>query len=116
MQDLRNAWECNDRLHVFYYCDRAFTVAFYPRYMNSDTSRLPSFATCSAEEAAKYAEDTQQGYWSLLSYELFWRDRFVFLKEHGYQLRPRFEPNWTPSWLGKNYDPFFCEDSILSMV
>lgn len=84
--------------------------------MNDSTLRLPSFATCSAEEAAKYAHDTEQGRWSLLSYEVFWRERYDFLKQHGYQLRPRFAPDWVPSWIGTSYDPFFCEDSILSMV
>ncbi|KAK7691417.1 hypothetical protein QCA50_004816 [Cerrena zonata] len=83
--------------------------------MSGGTPRLPFFATCSAEEAAKYARDTERGRWSLLSWEVFWQERYVFLKEHGYQLRPRFAPNWTPSWIGTNYDPFFCEDSILSM-
>ncbi|KAE9392784.1 hypothetical protein BT96DRAFT_924531, partial [Gymnopus androsaceus JB14] len=30
--------------------------------------------------------------------EIFWRDHYDWLKEHGYQLRPRYQPNWVPSW------------------
>lgn len=33
--------------------------------------------------------------------EVFWRDLYGFLKEHGYLLRPRYHPEWTPSWKGK---------------
>ncbi|KAK7688005.1 hypothetical protein QCA50_008375 [Cerrena zonata] len=84
--------------------------------MDVNGPRLPSYATCSPEEALKYASDTQDGRWSLLSYEVFWRDRYNFLKNNGYQLRPRFSPEWIPSWTGTNYDPFFCEDSIISMI
>ena len=86
------------------------------RIMDVNGLRLPSYATCSPDEAAKYADDTQEGRWNLLSYEVFWRDRYEFLKDSGYQLRPRFSPRWVPSWIGTNYDPFFCEDSIVSMV
>lgn len=80
------------------------------------TDRLPSYAICSPEEAAKYAKDFEQGRWHLLIDEVFWRDRHDFLQSRGYQLRPRFAPDWVPSWLGTNYVPFYCEDSICSMV
>ncbi|KAF8122885.1 kinase-like domain-containing protein [Boletus edulis] len=30
--------------------------------------------------------------------EIFWRDRYHFLKHKGYILRPRYHPNWQPSW------------------
>lgn len=33
--------------------------------------------------------------------ELYWRDHQEFLEAHGYMLRPRYRPGWTPSWRGK---------------
>ncbi|KAK7691445.1 hypothetical protein QCA50_004844 [Cerrena zonata] len=80
--------------------------------MNAD---LPSYAFCTPERAEYYAKETEEGHWSLLSYEVFWRERCVHLKSRGYLLRPRFHPGWVPSWLGTNRDPDFCEDSIRSM-
>ncbi|KAJ7212912.1 hypothetical protein GGX14DRAFT_563958 [Mycena pura] len=44
--------------------------------------------------------------------EVYWRDHHDWLKESGYQLRPRFRPGWIPSW---KTDPkklsVLCEDS-----
>ncbi len=34
----------------------------------------------------------------LTSYEIFWRDTYHFLCERGYKLRPRYHPDWVPSW------------------
>ncbi|CAE6524467.1 unnamed protein product [Rhizoctonia solani] len=34
-----------------------------------------------------------------------------YLLSKGYQLRPRYRPEWTPSWKGTNLDPISCEDS-----
>lgn len=84
--------------------------------MSITTSHLPSYAILTPEQAERYAKYTEQGNWNLLSYEVFWRERFDFLKDRGYILRPRFKPEWTPSWIGTNRHPNFCEDSIRSMV
>ncbi|KLO08634.1 hypothetical protein SCHPADRAFT_944281 [Schizopora paradoxa] len=43
--------------------------------------------------------------------EIFWRDLYPFLLDHGYQLRPRFRPGWIPSWRGTNKSSMFFEDS-----
>ncbi|KII88223.1 hypothetical protein PLICRDRAFT_175846 [Plicaturopsis crispa FD-325 SS-3] len=40
----------------------------------------------------------------------------MHFKKRGYILRRRYEPNWTPSWLGTNLDPLSCEDSIKPTV
>ncbi|KAK7681804.1 hypothetical protein QCA50_015151 [Cerrena zonata] len=37
---------------------------------------------------------------TLLSGEVFWRDHQVWLAERGYMLRPRYRPDWVPSWKG----------------
>ncbi|KAH9834890.1 uncharacterized protein C8Q71DRAFT_797679 [Rhodofomes roseus] len=35
----------------------------------------------------------------LARHEYFWRDRQPWIREHGYVLRPRYAPDWKPSWL-----------------
>ena len=34
----------------------------------------------------------------LYSSEIFWRDRYDWLIQSGYKLRPRYHPDWAPSW------------------
>lgn len=46
----------------------------------------------------------------LLETELFWRDHQPWLKERGYVLRPRYQPDWVASWLGTEKDWGDCED------
>ncbi|TFK92743.1 hypothetical protein K466DRAFT_539332 [Polyporus arcularius HHB13444] len=48
--------------------------------------------------------------------ELYWRDRHDWLKERGFELRPRFRPGWTPSWKGTNRTIISCEDGMRLMV
>ncbi|KAF6743542.1 hypothetical protein DFP72DRAFT_827633 [Ephemerocybe angulata] len=48
---------------------------------------------------------------NLSSGEVYWRDHYIWLKQSGYALKPRFNPDWVPSWTGKNIDPNDCEDS-----
>ena len=44
--------------------------------------------------------------------EYWWRDRQKWLEEQGYMLRPRYQPDWVPSWrVTKATIPYFCEDS-----
>ncbi|KAG8757586.1 hypothetical protein FRC11_004443, partial [Ceratobasidium sp. 423] len=38
-----------------------------------------------------------------------------YLLAKGYRLRPRYDPNWIPSWKKTGSDPSECEDSIDSM-
>ncbi len=42
--------------------------------------------------------------------EFFWRDHYTFLEEKGYTLRPRYSPDWKPSWLSTKRKPIECED------
>ncbi|RDB17155.1 hypothetical protein Hypma_001985 [Hypsizygus marmoreus] len=44
--------------------------------------------------------------------ELKWRDRYIFLRERGYELRPRYRPGWTPSWIGTSLERWKCEDAV----
>ena len=84
--------------------------------MSAPPRSLPRYAYASPENAARYAKDTAEGFYDLLPAEVYWRDRYFFLVEHGYTLRPRYHPEWTPSWIGTNLEPMFCEDYIILMV
>ena len=48
--------------------------------------------------------------------ELWWTRHFQWLKDCGYLLRPRYAPDWVPSWRGTKKRKYSCEDSVLSMV
>jgi hypothetical protein len=47
---------------------------------------------------------------SLAPGEPWWRDHYLWLKEAGYLLRPRYEPGWIPSWVGTKKIWYNCED------
>jgi len=47
---------------------------------------------------------------SLADAEYFWRDRQPWLLAHGYKLRPRYSPDWKPSWEGTNRSFRSAED------
>ncbi|RDB25210.1 hypothetical protein Hypma_007479 [Hypsizygus marmoreus] len=49
----------------------------------------------------------------LYEVEFFWRDHYLWLKEHGYTLRSRYRPGWVASWLNSPWKGFFAaEDGI----
>ncbi|KAJ7902308.1 kinase-like domain-containing protein [Mycena leptocephala] len=49
----------------------------------------------------------------LMSFEVFWRDHYSWLKETGYVLRPRYSPDWSAPWKDTNKSPMNFEDSVL---
>jgi len=48
--------------------------------------------------------------------ELWWTRHFHWLKDRGYLLRPRYAPDWVPSWRGTKKRLDCCEDSATAMV
>ena len=42
--------------------------------------------------------------------EVWWRNRYQQLNIRGYRLRPRYSPEWVPSWTTSNKDWEDCED------
>lgn len=52
----------------------------------------------------------------LLEEELFWRDRYDWLKQHGYTLRTRYKPDWVPPWKGTDHPPSRYEEGMSVMV
>ncbi|KAL1945402.1 hypothetical protein VTO73DRAFT_2253 [Trametes versicolor] len=75
--------------------------------------KLPGYVYLPPEAARRQAERTRDGTYKLISSEIPWKDRYHFLKQNGYQLRPRYNPSWEPSWKGTNLDPAFCEDYVV---
>ncbi|KAF8500106.1 hypothetical protein JB92DRAFT_897848 [Gautieria morchelliformis] len=43
--------------------------------------------------------------------EIFWADQYRWLKSQGYLLRPRYHPNWIPTWKRTKKYVTDCEDS-----
>lgn len=49
--------------------------------------------------------------------EKLWRDRYNFFRDKKkLLLRPRYSPEWKPSWMVKEQDPAYCEDAITLIV
>lgn len=55
---------------------------------------------------------------NLSLWERRWRDRQRFLQSRGYILRPRYHPDWVPSWRipDSNKVIAYCEDAIRAPV
>lgn len=88
----------------------------HPAMSTHDSARLPSYATLSHEDALHFAAVTLAGTYDLALVEKDWSSRQPYLENNGYMLRTRYRPRWSPSWLGTNRDPTFCEDSIMLEV
>ena len=48
--------------------------------------------------------------------EVWWRERFGWLKDRGYLLRRRYSPDWKPSWVGTKRSIFASEDGHPAQV
>lgn len=48
--------------------------------------------------------------------ERIWHDRYHFLLQMGFELRPRYRPGWIPSWLNAKEDSVIYEDSLEHLV
>ena len=48
--------------------------------------------------------------------EIWWRERYDRLRARGYLLRPRYAPEWVPSWTVSNRDREECEDGKRLLV
>ena len=86
--------------------------------MSSSSGRsLPGYAySCSDETTESIQKDTLEGLYDLFEHERWWRDQSDVLFARGYKLRPRYQPGWTPSWLGANIIPEYCEDNFSQIV
>ncbi|KDR84181.1 hypothetical protein GALMADRAFT_56099 [Galerina marginata CBS 339.88] len=48
--------------------------------------------------------------------EKVWRDRYGYLYQRGYQVRPRYQPNWTPTCFGNGRHHHSGEDHIMQIL
>ena len=53
---------------------------------------------------------------TLFKNEEWWRDQYYDIHNRGYELRPRYHPNWQPSWIRLGSDFFTVEDGQPSIV
>ena len=51
-----------------------------------------------------------------LEFELFWVKHYTWLEERGYRLRPRYKPDWSPSWWVTETPADEAEDGRLPLV
>ncbi|KAI0779522.1 hypothetical protein C8Q74DRAFT_1367404 [Fomes fomentarius] len=78
-----------------------------PQVHLATTARYP------ARQDTKFGQDAIEG--GLLPHEYVWRDACEWLGQQGYKLRPRYQPDWIPSWRGsEELNPYFCEDGRAS--
>ncbi|KAI0333806.1 hypothetical protein GY45DRAFT_1319027 [Cubamyces sp. BRFM 1775] len=56
--------------------------------------------------------DDEFSIFELTLFEAEWRDLYFFFESHGYRLRPRYHPDWEPSWKRKNIEFYEAEDYI----
>ncbi|KAK0244053.1 hypothetical protein EDD85DRAFT_1017806 [Armillaria nabsnona] len=66
-------------------------------------------------ESSDTGEQRRIGPPTLLHGEIFWHKHATWLKECGYELRPRFRPGWVPSWTITKKELYECEDSSSGM-
>ncbi|KAH9847021.1 kinase-like protein [Lenzites betulinus] len=76
-------------------------------------NRLPRYAFLDSHGVERVARLTRQGVYGHSPSEFLWQERYRCLKDYGYVLRRRYDPQWQPSWIGTNLDPDYCEDSIV---
>ena len=53
---------------------------------------------------------------TLFDSELWWRNQYLEIENHGYRLRPRYHPDWVPSWKKSGRDFFTTEDGQPTLV
>lgn len=47
--------------------------------------------------------------------EKYWASKALLFEAHGYVLRPRYRPGWTPSWRGKPISAILLAEDALSL-
>jgi hypothetical protein len=62
------------------------------------------------KEFAAFGAERERRPGALSPPEVWWCKQYQWLKAQGYLLRPRYAPEWVPSWDGSQRDPFTCED------
>ena len=53
---------------------------------------------------------------TLVKSEEWWREHYLDIQRHGYELRPRYNLHWEPSWIGSKTDFYRTEDGQATIV
>jgi hypothetical protein len=53
---------------------------------------------------------------TLVESEKWWRDHYLSIETHGYKLRPRYHPDWEPSWIKTGKVFYEVEDGQVTIV
>jgi hypothetical protein len=59
---------------------------------------------------------TSRSIGTLFRSEQWWKDQYYDINRDGYELRPRYHPDWEPSWRQSGKDFFAVEDGQPSIV
>ncbi|RDB20053.1 hypothetical protein Hypma_013004 [Hypsizygus marmoreus] len=96
-------------------CDSSIAQSQQPTTHMSHSRSSSSSMTSSSSHSQPERFDYSSGRWS--PKERFWVAHQPFLLSRGYRLRPRYDPNWIPSWeqSGDPIDKTHCEDSIYNV-
>jgi hypothetical protein len=70
----------------------------------------------SSLELEHYAARTDREAYTLFPSELWWRDYYDIINNRGYEFRPRYHPDWVPSWKKTGRDFFTVEDGQHCLV
>ncbi len=68
----------------------------------------------SSSDAYSEPENRQAG--TLVMTERWWRDHYNDIAAKGYRLRPRYHPQWVPSWQKTGKDFYTAEDGQATIV
>jgi hypothetical protein len=68
------------------------------------------------KELAAFGEERDRRPGALSVDEIWWRRQYEWLKVRGYLLRPRYAPDWVPSWEGSKRHASDCEDGRILHV
>jgi hypothetical protein len=63
-----------------------------------------------------HAGQTRRAIGTLFINEEWWRDQYYDIHNRGYDLRPRYHPNWEPSWRQSGKHFFSVEDGQPTIV
>jgi hypothetical protein len=69
-----------------------------------------------AHSTDAYSETSPRQAGTLVMTERWWRDRYDEIAEHGYKLRPRYHPQWQPSWRESGKTFYTVEDGQPTIV
>ncbi len=73
-------------------------------------------ANTAARNGFAYNEPNDRQAGTLVMTERWWRDHYNVISERGYRLRPRYHPQWEPSWFKTGKDFYTVEDGQATIV